>query len=374
MAKTYEKVARISGAVSVKEEEFDVGGVMQPISGESGGKHLLSMGQFGAEDIYRYIHEAAAAEALIRNPRLNGIDLLPRVVLKAVMRQPSTRTGGSMTTAMRKLGGSAELISGMNASSEAKGESLPDSWIAFATQSDIIGTRTSEEYGPALAAHSIDTAYRYGKLWRPVPVINLGDGINEHPTQALGDLFTIHERLGQLRDVKIAIVGDHERYRAFHSLILGAAAVGMRIMTVESPAAPVPDELAENVGANLVGRQMDLDSAMAEADVVYLGRQPDEYTDEDKEDKKEEARSERLAADYESWRVDLGRLQQMRRDAIVMHPRPRRDELDPSVDSDPRMEDVEQMAKMIAMRMAIIALHAGQSITAAVHEELGAYA
>ena len=68
-------------------------------------------------------------------------------------------------------------------------------------------------------------------------------------------------------------------------------------------------------------------------------------------------RAEQLARDYASWIVDYDRIQQMAPDSIVLHPRPRRDELDPSVDSDPRMKDVEQMANMIPMRMAIIARH-----------------
>ena len=112
--------------VEVGENWFDPSSVIQPIAGDAAGKHLLSMQQLEAADILKYIEEASAAERIIQNPDRRGINLLQHTVLKAVMRQASTRTGGSMTTAMRKLGGSAELISGMGASAEAKGESLPD--------------------------------------------------------------------------------------------------------------------------------------------------------------------------------------------------------------------------------------------------------
>jgi len=364
MAATVETIV-----VGAEEGPIDLSSVIQPIDGDASGKNLLCMEQLDAEDIQTYIEEAYAAELIIKDPLRNGIDLLPRVVLKAVMRQPSTRTGGSMTTAMKKLGGTAELISGMHSSSEAKGETLADSWVAFATQADIIGTRTAEDWGPALAAHAIREAVEYGHFRQNIPVINLGDGRNEHPTQALGDVFTIHKHFNRFEGLRIAIVGDHERYRAHHSLLLGAAALGMEIIAVESPAAPIPPSIVETLGVNLVARQKDLDTAMGDADVLYLGRNPDEYVEDDDEDKekakREKARSEELKADYVNWIVDYDRLQQMSPNSIVMHPRPRRDELNPNVDSDPRMKDVEQMANMIPMRMAIIARHLGKSIVEA---------
>lgn len=332
--------------------------VMQPIDGDAKGKNLLSIYQLSAADIFSYIEEAYAAASLVYDANKRGINLLPHTVLKAVMRQPSTRTGGSCTTAMRKLGGSAELISGMSSSSEAKGETMADSWVAFATQSDIIGTRTTEDFGPHQAAKDIKAAYEYGGLQHLTPVINLGDGRNEHPTQALGDLFTIHRKFTDLKNLKLVMVGDHERYRAFHSLFIGAITLGMKIIAVESSAAPLPQEYIKLGGENLTVTT-DLDDAMRKADVLYIGRNPDEY---DGADKAEKARSVKLAADYKTWIVDKERLQLMPKNSIVLHPRPRRDELHPSIDDDPRAADVEQMANMIPMRMAIFAKHLGVSI------------
>lgn len=328
--------------------------VLQPVAGRPEGKHFLSIRQLDVDDIDDYLVDAYAAEQLVDDASRRGITLLPHAELKAVMRQPSTRTGGSMATAMDKLGGKAQVISGMAGSSEAKGESLADSWIAFATQADIIGARTAENEGPAFAARAIETAMRDGKLKRTVPVINLGDGKNEHPTQALGDLFTIHKKFGRLEGLTMAVVGDHERYRAFHSLLLAAAKVGMTVIAVESIAAPVPINLSKELGSSLE-RTDDLDEAMRHANVLYMGRCPDEY--DGKDDLEEEWRSHLLAEAYAGWRVDYDRLQQMDPNGIVLHPRPRKNELDPSIDSDPRAWDVEQMAHMIPMRMAIIARH-----------------
>ncbi len=339
-------------------EPVNLLGVMQPIAGDASFKNLLSMHQLEARDILDYINEAYAAEKLIRDRDSRGASILPHAVMKAVMRQPSTRTGGSCTTAMRKLGGAAELISGMSSSSEAKGETLADSWVAFATQSDILGIRTADDYGAMFAAQVIAQGYERGHLWQLVPVINLGDGRNEHPTQALGDLFTIHKKFKKFDGLTIVFVGDQARYRAHHSLMIGAYKMGMSITAVESPVAKVPQALVDFLGDKLTITD-DLDAAMRRADVLYLGRNPDEY---DGDDDAELERSQALARDYIQWIVDRQRLQQMSPDSMVLHPRPRRDELQTDVDTDKRMYDVQQMANMIPMRMAIIARHLGKSI------------
>jgi aspartate carbamoyltransferase catalytic subunit len=278
----------------------------------------------------------------------------------ALMRQPSTRTGGTMVTAIEKLGGPGHLFSGMASSSEAKGESLEDSYVALATQSDMIGVRTKEEDGPYRAARAIAQSFHYGKLWQPVPIINLGNGTDEHPTQALGDAFTLAKwnNFEPLAGKTMAVVGDHERYRAHHSDLLIAKRLGMQVIAVESEVAPVPEAIVTELGSNLE-RTLDLDAAMRAADILVVGRNPDEY---DGDDPAEQLRSRWLAQSYAGWIIDLARLQQMRPDGIVLHPRPRRDELHPSVDSDLRMWDVEQMASQVSMRMAIVARHLGASI------------
>jgi len=173
----------------------DTPSVMEPMAGDPRGKNVLSLRQYTEEDMQQLFEEADAAAAIIRDPATRGVNLLSFIALKSVMRQPSTRTAGSMDTAMEKLGGSSEVISGMQGSSEAKGESLSDSWLAFATQADILATRTAEDFGPHEAALTIAGYFNAGKLHERTPVINLGDGRNEHPTQALGDMYTINGSL-----------------------------------------------------------------------------------------------------------------------------------------------------------------------------------
>ncbi|MGZ6004889.1 MAG: hypothetical protein ACXWLH_01935 [Candidatus Saccharimonadales bacterium] len=340
---------------------------MEPIGGEPEGKNVLSMRQFDESDIQLYIDEAYAAEAILANKESPGINLLPYKELKAVMRQPSTRTAGTITRAMAKLGGEKELISGMAGSSEAKGETLEDSWVAFATQAEVIGTRTAEEYGPLLAATAIEQAVVDENIEDRVPVINLGDGQNEHPTQTLGDLFTVHKVFHRLEGLKLAVVGDQERYRAFHSLMLGALTVGMEVTAVQTEVAPVPDYLIEIGGDKLIICD-DLDTAMHQADVLYIGRRPDEYEQKvEKVDEFEARRSLLLERAYDEWIVNRQRLQIMPKNSIVLHPRPRRGELHRDADADPRTKDIQQMVNMIPIRMAILAGVFGKSIRQARH-------
>lgn len=347
-------------------EQFKPGEVLTPINGDPAGKHFLSLDQLTEADIRHYLEEAQCADRVVAHPDMGGIALLPFRSLTALMRQESTRTMGSMGDAMIKLGGGIKLIGGMRDSSEAKGESVADSVLAIATQSDVLGTRTKEEFGPHYAAFVINTYHEAGKLTRFVPVINLGDGTNEHPTQTIGDLYTIQKHLlipsgkdGEFEGLSIAIVGDHQRYRAFHSMMKAAKILGMKVIAVESEASPVPEEYKDLMGDNLQTTS-DLDSAMQSCDILYPGRQPDEY---DGEDYNERERSRVLSHSYEGWRIDLDRLQQMPPGAIYMHARPRRaSEVCPGIDFDPRVVDVDQMALMIPARMAIIAGAMGRSI------------
>jgi aspartate carbamoyltransferase catalytic subunit len=333
--------------------------ILNPINGDPAGKNFLSTSQLNTlSDFDYYNREAAAAEKLLELS--DGAPLLTRKVIKIVMKQPSTRTGGSMETAMHKLGGDPDLYSGQSASAESKGESWADTAVAFSTQGDLLATRTPDDFGPMFAAEAIATALRNGQIKTPIPVINLGDGWNEHPTQTSGDIYTISKHFTGLKGLTAVLVGDHLRYRVFHSFEVAASILDTNVVAVESPVAPVPPYLIDMLGNRLtrVGED-DLDEAMRYADILMMGRNPDEYSGDDEEEK---WRSNRLAESYRKWIVDYDRLQIMSRDSIGLHPRPRRNELHSSVDVDPRMKDVEQMANMIPMRMAIIAGVFGKSL------------
>jgi aspartate carbamoyltransferase catalytic subunit len=164
--------------------------------------------------------------------------------------------------------------------------------------------------------------------------------------------------LSQLEGKTLAVVGDHERYRAHHGLMWGALLLKMNVIAVESEVAPVPQELIDALGS-LLTRTLDLDEALRAADILAMGRNPNEYTGDDEA---ELMRSRWLADSYRYWRINRDRLQQMSPHSIAMHPRPINDEFHPDVEGDPRMWDVEQMAVMSPARMAILASSVGVSI------------
>ncbi len=340
--------------ILLDNEPLDYSGVLLPINGNPVGKHFLSMHQLTDADIAMYMQETYAAESVF----VNGTDIMTGKQLFALMRQSSTRTGGGFAHGMNKLGGHGVYQGGVANSSEAKEESRLDSEVAFATQTDIYATRTEEEMGPAFSALAMQQEFERGNLSRFIPVINAGDGKNEHPSQTMGDFFTIHKQFGTLRDVKTLLIGDLERYRAFRSFMIGAGAVGMEVYVVESKAAPVPEDLAELLGSRL-HRIPTLDEALEVVDVVYPGRKPKEYNGTDEA---EQARDEVLTKDYESFTIDQRRVDLLHDDAIVLHARPRGPELSRDTDANPKRRDVQQMEDVIKARMAIIALHMGKSI------------
>src|SRR5882757_1869576 len=133
--------------------------VIEKVAGDPVGKHLLTMRQLDEADILAYLEEARALETIFNDPKRGGADLLRFMGVKILMRQPSTRTGGSFMRAAQKVGGHGELISDFSKTSEAKGESASDGYEAYATQADLIVIRDKENGGSEQAALAIDRAW-----------------------------------------------------------------------------------------------------------------------------------------------------------------------------------------------------------------------
>ena len=169
------------------------------------GKDVLTVRQFNREDL-EYIF-AVAHEMRVMVERIGTFDLLKGKILANLFYEPSTRTSSSFTAAMERLGGSVIPINEVRYSSVSKGESLPDTVRTLECYADVIVLRHPEVGSAALAA-------KYAKK----PVINAGDGIGEHPTQALLDSLTIKEELGHIDGLTITMLGDLKFGRTVHSL------------------------------------------------------------------------------------------------------------------------------------------------------------
>src|SRR5512136_295038 len=169
------------------------------------GKDILSVKQFNREDL-EYIF-AVAHEMHDMVDHIGTFDLLKGKILANLFYEPSTRTSSSFTAAMERLGGSVIPINEVKYSSVSKGESLADTVRTLECYADVIVLRHPEVGSAAMAA-------KYARK----PVINAGDGIGEHPTQALLDLFTIREELGRLDGLTVTMLGDLKYGRTVHSL------------------------------------------------------------------------------------------------------------------------------------------------------------
>ncbi len=264
-------------------------------------------------------------------------DRLRGRIMAALFYEPSTRTRLSFESAMLRLGG--QTIGTDNArefSSAAKGETLEDTVRVVGGYADVIVLRHPEEGAASRAAAVSD-----------VPLINAGDGKGQHPTQALLDLYTIQRELGRLDGIRVAMVGDLANGRTVHSLayLLGQYH-DVQMWFVAPPEVAMRPEVKAHLDALGVpwAETQDLEAVLPEVDVVYQTR----------------IQRERFA-DPRSYLALEGRYvigpAQMRRlgsHAIVMHPLPRLDEIDPAVDPDPRAAYFRQARNGVQIRMALL--------------------
>lgn len=264
--------------------------------------------------------------------------------------QPSSRTFLSFASACQILGMPIGEVRDTATSSEYKGESREDSVRTFSSYFDLIVMRSPEK---GLAEHM---AWVLSNSERPIPLINAGSGKDQHPTQALLDIYTLQrsfERLGGLRERTIVMVGDLARGRTVRSLAcLLAGFDNIRQIFVAPPALQIGEDVQQTLRQRGVTFELsgDLRAALPLADAVYMTRIQDEW---------DQVKGESAGIDTARFKFGLEELALLRSHAIVMHPLPRRDEIDPAVDRDPRAMYWRQMRNGMWIRSALIAMTFG---------------
>lgn len=309
-------------------------------SGWWAGRHVLSVGQFGRDELYKLFEVAQEMRTMVS--RVGHYELLRGKVMACLFYEPSTRTCCSFQAAMQRLGGTVLSIQDVQSSSISKGESLGDTIRTLGCYSDLVVLR-HPKVGAAqeAAAHS------------KFPVINAGDGIGEHPTQALLDVFTIREELGTVNGVTVTFVGDLKNGRTVHSLarVLGLYSVRVRYVSPES--LRMPSEILEELANRGIDQTEHLeltDAIVRETDVLYVTR----------------VQKERFAKmeDYEkakdTYKICPKMLTRAKEQMIVMHPFPRLGELSPDLDTDPHAVYFRQMEYGMYVRMALLAMVLGK--------------
>ena len=304
------------------------------------GKSILSVKQFSKSDL-QYIFEVAhEMQEMVK--RIGAFDLLKGKILANLFYEPSTRTASSFTAAMERLGGSVIPINEVKYSSVAKGESLPDTIRSLECYADVIVLRHPEVGASALAAE-------YARK----PILNAGDGIGEHPTQALLDLFTILEELGEVNGLTITMLGDLKFGRTVHSLSRLLSLYDVKLNFIAPDILRLPAEISSELKEKGIPfEQYDsLEPAVAETDVLYVTRVQKERF-EDKQI------YEQVKGTYI---ITPEALEQGKDSMILMHPLPRVGEISMDLDSDPRAAYFRQMEYGMYVRMALLAMVLGKA-------------
>jgi aspartate carbamoyltransferase catalytic subunit len=294
-------------------------------------RHVLEAQQFDLESLATLF---GFADHLERHAE----PLLEGRILASLFYEPSTRTRFSFESAMLRLGGN--ILSTENArefSSAAKGETLEDSIRVIGNYADVIVLRHYEE-GAAARAAAVSS----------IPIVNAGDGAGQHPTQALLDLYTIKRELGSIEGRHIALVGDLAHGRTVRSLsYLLAKYPDVRLSFVSPPELSMRSDIREYLDRHRTPwiEGVPLDTALAEADVVYVTRlQKERFADD--------TLYERVSGRY---RIDVENASRMKAGSILMHPLPRIDEIALGVDVLPQAAYFRQAQYGLLVRMALLA-------------------
>ncbi len=303
------------------------------------GKDILSVKQFDRQDLEFVMGVARQMREVVE--RVGTWELLRGRVLANLFYEPSTRTSSSFMAAMQRLGGTVIPISSVQYSSVSKGESLPDTIRTLEAYSDVIVLRHPEVGAAALAA-------KYASN----PIINAGDGVGEHPTQALLDLTTISEELGQVDGLKIALVGDLKYGRTVHSLARLLSLYNVELHYVSPTSLKMPQSVVEEVAKTGTPQHEheDLEAVLEQVNVLYVTRVQKERFDD-------MALYERIQGSYVITPQTMARARQ---DMILMHPLPRVGEISMEVDADPRAAYFRQMRYGLFVRMALLSLVLGR--------------
>ena len=313
------------------------------------GNHILSIDQFDRADIEKLFSVADNLEAFASKQKITRV--LEGAILGNMFFEPSTRTRISFGASFNLLGGNVREITEVGSSSLAKGESLADTAQVLSGYSDIIVMRHPEN----------GSVRKFAEASR-VPVINAGDGSNEHPSQALLDLYTIQKELSQnnksLDSLRIALVGDLKYGRAVHSLckILSLYSnVKLNLISPEELKLPknILNQL-NNSGAHVVQTE-NLEEGISEVDIIYVTRVQEERFND-----KQDANKYRglLSLNQSIYTANC------EPNTVIMHPLPRdsrsdANELDSDLYANPNLAIFRQADNGVVIRMAMFALVLG---------------
>jgi aspartate carbamoyltransferase catalytic subunit len=298
------------------------------------GAHVISIRDFSREQILFILDCALEMEQKPQPHLMDG------KVMFSLFFEPSTRTRLSFDSAMKRLGGRVIDFADPKASSLSKGETLADTIRMVDGYSDVIVMR-----------HPLDGSARLASEVSRVPIINGGDGTNQHPTQTFLDLYTMRKCKGRLEGLKVGFLGDLKYGRTVHSLSSALAMFDAEMFFISVESLRLPDSLLEELDAARVKYHQveDAQAVIGKLDVLYVTRiQAERFADPVEYEKVKGA-----------YVVNNQLLASARKDLRVMHPLPRIDEIDREVDRTEHAVYFEQARNGIPIRQALLALVTG---------------
>ncbi|MTI47413.1 aspartate carbamoyltransferase [Sporosalibacterium faouarense] len=298
------------------------------------GKHLIDPNDLTLEELDSVF---TLAQDMEKEPAKYE-NLCSGKILATLFYEPSTRTRLSFESAMLRMGGNILGFADANTSSVRKGESISDTIRVLDGYSDIAVIRHPREGAPKLASN-----------FSAVPVINGGDGGHQHPTQTLTDLLTIKNLKGEIKNLRVALCGDLKYGRTVHSLIKTLSRYeGMSFCLISPPQLKMPSYIKEYVANEYnveIVETENLEDVINEVDILYMTRiQKERFFNEE---------------DYlklkNSYILTRDKIKDSRSDMLIMHPLPRVNEIDYSVDDDQRAVYFKQAKYGVYVRMSLMA-------------------
>jgi aspartate carbamoyltransferase catalytic subunit len=292
-------------------------------------RSLVSIDDLSTEEVLKILDDAAEFE---KNPVQK---LLEGKVIATLFFEPSTRTRLSFESAINRLGGKIVGFSDAGVSSVSKGETLHDTIKMVSSYSDLIVMR-----------HPIEGSARFASEISSVPVINAGDGANQHPTQTLLDLYSIRKTQGTLNNLNIFMVGDLKYGRTVHSLMMAMSRWNTTFNFISPEELKMPEEFKlylDNLGLKYY-EHLDFTDIISKADIIYMTRvQKERFSD---------------PIEYEKVKnvyvLKNSMLANTKPNMRILHPLPRVNEIHTDVDKNPKAYYFEQALNGVYTRQAIL--------------------
>jgi aspartate carbamoyltransferase catalytic subunit len=298
-------------------------------------RDIISIHDFSKQELLFILKTAKLME---KKPNPN---LLKDKILATLFFEPSTRTRLSFMSAMEQLGGKVTGFATSGVTSIRKGETLWDTIKMVETYADVIAIR-----------HPLEGSARLASEASSKPIINAGDGANQHPTQTMLDLYTIQKVKGRLDNLNIGLLGDLKYGRTVHSLATALSHFNPTFYFIAPQALQMPQTYLDELKEKKIKfyTTSNLQKVSKKLDILYVTRiQKERFPD---------------PVEYEKYKgiykLDTSLLPNIKKDLKIMHPLPRVDEIDPGLDKTSHAVYFEQAANGIPVRKALLALVLGK--------------